>query len=150
MASFAVLTTRGLIRDQNARRVIMGAALVGALLLIVAGSTFLREVSGSERRTLAFVLFWIACGWLTILAILLALFDLLLVRAQSRAARKALREQINTRADEGGAAPRAKTRDKQGSHAQRQTVCPEWSCVTHHDLMFARIEDDPKKAGIDF
>jgi protein-S-isoprenylcysteine O-methyltransferase Ste14 len=103
MASFAVLTTRGLIRDQKARRVVMGAALVEALLLIVAGSTFLREVLDPKERTLAFVLFWIACGWLTILAILLALFDLLLVRAQSRAARKVLMEQtkITPPADEG-------------------------------------------------
>ena len=103
MASFAVLTTRGLIRDQKTRRVVMGAALVGALLLIVAGSTFLREALDPKERTLVFVLFWIACAWLTILAILLALFDLLIVRAQSRAARKNLREQIVTSADEGEA-----------------------------------------------
>ena len=103
MASFAVLTTRGLIRDQKTRRVVMGAALVGALLLIVAGSTFLREALDPKERTLVFVLFWIACAWLTILAILLALFELLIVRAQSRAARKNLREQIVTSADEGEA-----------------------------------------------
>jgi protein-S-isoprenylcysteine O-methyltransferase Ste14 len=103
MASFATQATRGLIRDQKTRRIVMGAALVGALLLIVAGSTFLREALDPKERTLAFVLFWIACGWLTILAILLALFDLLIVRAQSRAARKTLAEQIVTSAGEGEA-----------------------------------------------
>jgi len=103
MASFAMVTTRGLIRDQKTRRVIMGAALVGALLLIVAGSTFLREALDPKERILAFVLFWIACAWLTILAILLAVFDLLIVRAQSRAARKVLREEAIAHANEGTA-----------------------------------------------
>ena len=111
MASFALLTTRGLIRHPKARRMVMGVVLMGALVLIVAGSTFLRDALDPKERTIAFVLFWIACGWLTILAILLALFDLLIVRAQSREARRILREQtsadIVTPADEGAANARS-------------------------------------------
>jgi len=42
-----------------------------------------------------FLLFWVACGWLTLTAFLLALFDLLMVRAQDRAARRILREKLD-------------------------------------------------------
>ena len=33
---------------------------------------------------LAFVAYWAACAWITLLCVLLAIFDLLLVRAQGR------------------------------------------------------------------
>jgi hypothetical protein len=39
-------------------------------------------------------LFWFACAWETLLVLLLALFDLLLVRSQARAARKASRDEF--------------------------------------------------------
>lgn len=107
MASFATHASRGLIRDQKARRKMMMAAVIGALVLILAGSTFLRDFLNPKERALAFVIFWVACAWLTVLAMLLALFDLLIVRAQARAARRALRKQASaravTQADEGAA-----------------------------------------------
>jgi hypothetical protein len=39
-----------------------------------------------------FILYWLLCGWQTLLALLLALLDVLMVQAKARAARKALRE----------------------------------------------------------
>jgi len=42
-----------------------------------------------------FLLFWVTCAWLTLTAFLLALFDLLMVRAQDRAARRILREKLD-------------------------------------------------------
>ena len=50
---------------------------------------------------LRFVVFWLACAWATLLVILLALFDLLLVRAQERAARRALQEEFTKRVKRG-------------------------------------------------
>ncbi len=79
------------------------AAVIGALVLIVAGSTFLQDLLEPRQHTLAFIIFWIACGWLTMLALLLALFDLLIIRAEARAARKVLSEQAVTQANEGAA-----------------------------------------------
>ena len=42
------------------------------------------------------ILFWVACVWLTFTAMLLAIFDLLIVRLQARRARRALREKLES------------------------------------------------------
>ena len=90
MASFAAQASRGLIRDQRARRRMMLASVAVAVLLAVAGSTFLQGFLNPREHPFWFILFWLACAWMTILALLLALFDLLIVREQARAARRAL------------------------------------------------------------
>jgi hypothetical protein len=41
-----------------------------------------------------FILYWLACGWVTILVFLLAVLDLLLVRAKARTERKGLQDQF--------------------------------------------------------
>jgi hypothetical protein len=43
------------------------------------------------------ILFWIICVWLTFTALLLAIFDLLMVRAEARKAQLALREKLKAR-----------------------------------------------------
>ncbi len=48
-----------------------------------------------------FILPWLACAWLTTLALLLALFDLLIVCAQARAAREQLRDQFAAKSTPG-------------------------------------------------
>jgi hypothetical protein len=92
--SFAAHAARGMVRDQKTRRPVMLVVVLLALLMVVGGSTFLREMLNPNRHLLRFILYWMACGWLTILALLLALFDLLMLRAQKRAAQKALRQQL--------------------------------------------------------
>ncbi|MDQ6939014.1 MAG: hypothetical protein M3119_02535 [Verrucomicrobiota bacterium] len=91
--SFAAHAARGMVREKKTRRRVMLVVVLLALLMVVGGATFLREVMNPNRHLLRFILFWLACGWFTILALLLALLDLLMVRAQNRAAQKALREQ---------------------------------------------------------
>lgn len=91
---FATHAARGFIREQTARRKIMLAAVLGAVALMVAGATIMRGVLDHHTHPACFILYWLACAWLTILALLLALFDLLIVRAQARAAREQLRDQI--------------------------------------------------------
>lgn len=91
MLSFLTHVTRGLIRDRNTRRKTMLATLLAALLLLFAGATFLQPLL--RPRPVWFILYWLACAWLTVLAMLLALFDLLMTRVQSRAAEKVLRAQ---------------------------------------------------------
>jgi hypothetical protein len=95
MVPFSIHATRGLLRDQRARRKIMAVSLVIAVVFLVAGLTLLRTWLDPHEHPLRFILYWLACAWETVLVLLLALLDLLLVRAQARAARKALQEQID-------------------------------------------------------
>ena len=92
--SFVVHATRGIIRDQKARRRTMLALLVLALALLLAGSTIFRAPLNPREHPLGFLLFWIACGWLTFTAILLAVLDMLMLKLESRRAQRALREKL--------------------------------------------------------
>jgi len=94
VAPFAIHATRGLLRDQSSRRKTMAVCLLVALVLLVAGLTFLRPWLNPHEHPWRFILFWLACAWETLLVLLLALFDLLLVRAQARAERRAFQEQV--------------------------------------------------------
>jgi hypothetical protein len=108
MVPFTVHATRGLLRDQKSRRKTMAISLAVALLLLVAGLTVLRPWLDPHEHPWRFILFWLACAWETVLVLLLALFDLLLLRAQSRAARKAFREDLSM----GKSASRTEKEDK--------------------------------------
>ena len=97
VAPFAVHATRGLVRDQRSRRRIMTVSIAVALILLVTGLTVLRPWLDPHEHPWRFVLFWFACAWDTVLVLLLALLDLLLLRAQERAARKASRAELARR-----------------------------------------------------
>ncbi|MDQ6625115.1 MAG: hypothetical protein M3Y69_03090 [Verrucomicrobiota bacterium] len=101
--TFAPQVARGLIRDQRTRRKVMGAVLIVVVLLVVVGSTVLREPLNPREHVGVFLLFWLACAWLTLTVILLALFDVLMVRADARAAKAAFRDGLKT----AGSATRA-------------------------------------------
>ena len=94
MAPFTIHATRGLLRDQKMRRIMMAISVAIAVLMLVTGLTVFRSWLDPHEHPWRFIFFWFACAWQTLLAILLALFDLLLVRAEARAARKAVREQV--------------------------------------------------------
>jgi protein-S-isoprenylcysteine O-methyltransferase Ste14 len=93
--SFAIHATRGLVRDQNARRKAMFAAVVAALLLLFCGSTFLAPLLNPHLRPGWFIFYWLICAWITATAALLAVFDLLLVRARARAERRSLAQKVS-------------------------------------------------------
>jgi hypothetical protein len=95
-ASFVIHATRGLIRDQNMRRKTMFALLIVALAMLLAGSTFLQGFLSARAHPVWFTIYWFACGWLTLTAMLLALFDLLMVRMEARRAKKTLQGQISS------------------------------------------------------
>jgi len=87
-----VAITRGMIRDMRTRRKTMFVLLVIALLMLFAGTTFLESIlRGSLLR---FVIYWAVCAWLTICAALLAIFDLLMLRADGARARRNLKTRI--------------------------------------------------------
>jgi protein-S-isoprenylcysteine O-methyltransferase Ste14 len=94
IASFAIHASRGLIRDQVTRRKAMFVVLVAALIFLGVGSTFLQSVLNPREHPGWFILFWFICGWLTFTAVLLAVFDLLFIRAQRRKAERVLRVEL--------------------------------------------------------
>lgn len=94
MVPFTIHATRGLLRDQPSRRKTMAVSLVVAVVLLAAGLTVFRPWLDPHEHPWRFIFYWLACAWETVLVLLLAIFDLLLVRAQNRAARKRLAEQF--------------------------------------------------------
>lgn len=94
---FALQVTRGLLRDQRARRKTMGITMIVSLVMLIAGLTVLRVWLDPHEHPWRFVLFWFACAWNTVLMVLLALLDILLIRNQARAARKVLQRQFSER-----------------------------------------------------
>jgi hypothetical protein len=101
VAPFAIHATRGLLRDQKSRRRTMAVSIAVALFLLVTGLTVFRSWLDPHEHPWRFIFFWLACAWETVLAILLALFDVLLMRAEERTARKALGEQMKSGSPEG-------------------------------------------------
>ncbi len=94
--SFVVHATRGVIRDQRVRRKTMLVLLVGAVALLLCGLTFLQPALSPHEHPWRVLIFWIVCIWLTLTALLLAIFDLLMVRMEARRAERALRESLRT------------------------------------------------------
>jgi len=92
--SFVVHATRGVIRGQSTRRKAMLLLLALALLLLIAGFTFLQPALNPQEHPWRVILFWIVCIWLTFTAMLLALFDLLVLRLEARRVERALREKL--------------------------------------------------------
>lgn len=95
MVPFTIHATRGLLRDERSRRKTMAVCLLVAIVMLVAGLTVLRPWLNWHEHPLRFILFWFACAWETLLVLLLALLDLLLIRAQARATRKVFRDDLS-------------------------------------------------------
>jgi uncharacterized membrane protein len=94
--SFVVHATRGVIRDQRTRRKAMVVLLALAVLMLLAGFTVFQSALNPRDHPWVVILFWIVCVWLTFTALLLALFDLLIIRWQTRRAQRALREKLES------------------------------------------------------
>lgn len=75
----------------------MFITLLVAMLMLFAGITFLEPLLAPRQHPVWFILFWVVCVWFTLTALGLALFDLLMVRAQSRAAKRELRDTLETK-----------------------------------------------------
>jgi hypothetical protein len=95
-ASFVIHATRGIIGDHKTRRQTMFVLLIIALVILFAGATFLQSPLNPREHPFWFILFWLTCAWLTLTAMLLAIFDMLIVRLEARRAERALREGLKT------------------------------------------------------
>jgi hypothetical protein len=85
---FLIALTLGVIRDPRMRRWFMFYSLLVALVQIFLGVTFLW--APLLQRPWIFITYWIACVWLTISALLLALYDMVAIRAAARQERHRL------------------------------------------------------------
>ncbi len=94
IVSFSAHAARGLVRDQTMRRKAMFWTMLLALLMLFCGATFLAPVLDARFHPGRFILYWLACAWVTVAAVLLAVFDLLLVRARARAKRRNLAQRL--------------------------------------------------------
>ncbi len=83
MWDLILLLSKSFLRDAKARRTMMFYGVLGALVMLFLGFTFLDV--WLRAHPLYFLAFWVACAWLTLFSVLLAFFDLLLVRSESRA-----------------------------------------------------------------
>ena len=111
--------TLGLIRDRSQRRGVMFFLVLGALFQIFVGSIFLEGFL--SERPLLFLAYWFVCFWLTLSAMLLALYDLLQVRASSRyelrRMRKTMLPELDSQTGEKSAAGRRE--EKPGGQDRR-------------------------------
>jgi hypothetical protein len=57
-----------------------------------------------KERPSWFVFYWLACAWVTVTAVLLAVFDLLLGRVQAREEKRALAKEMARRPESEDAA----------------------------------------------
>jgi energy-converting hydrogenase Eha subunit E len=89
---FILQITKAILGNRTMRRKTMFALLLGALAMVFAGATFLEKWLAGEA--LLFLLYWAVCAWLTFTAVLLALFDMLVMRAVLRREREALKQKI--------------------------------------------------------
>ena len=84
------LLARATLFDQQRRRNAMFYSIVTAGALLVLGATLF---DGWLRASLTrFLVYWLVCAWLTLLAVLLAMLDLLILRAQGRRVERELRK----------------------------------------------------------
>ena len=91
---WVLLYTRGLILDQHLRRLTMFYVVLAAMLMAFCGDLFLGNWMQPREHFFRFAIYWLACGWLTLLSALLAIYDLILLRVQHRLIRRELRQRM--------------------------------------------------------
>lgn len=83
---------RATLFDLQLRRSAMFYSIVTAGGMLVFGATLFDN--WLRDSLVRFLGYWLVCAWLTLLAVLLALLDLLILRAQARRLARELRERL--------------------------------------------------------
>jgi uncharacterized membrane protein YbhN (UPF0104 family) len=86
---FIIQVCKGLIRHPRARRTLMFYSVLFAIILVFSGATVLWPLL--RNHPFLFLGYWAVCVWITILACLLALYDMAKVREEGRRERARLR-----------------------------------------------------------
>jgi len=93
MLRLTVLLSKGILRDTKLRRNVMLWVMLAALVMLFLGSLLLSR-EWERQHPFLFMGYWIACGWLTLTGTLLALLDILVIRATARAMRRRMEQEI--------------------------------------------------------
>lgn len=97
-APFIILVTKGILRDRQMRRNVLFWIVVADLALLGIGSVLLD--AWLTEHLVAFLLYWGACFWLTLTALLLAVYDMLAIRGEARRERQRIKNQVFGEGDE--------------------------------------------------
>jgi len=88
-----ILLSKAIIREQRLRRSCMLWFVGIAVVMLFLGSLLLTDNWARKHPWLYFA-YWGACSWLTLTGVLLALLDILAIRAAERAMRRVLERQL--------------------------------------------------------
>jgi hypothetical protein len=89
-----ILVTRGILINPRSRRWAMFICISAAMVMLFAGATFLESIISTP---ITFLIYWGICSWLTLASLLLALWDILLLRTAARRQRRELEKQFTGR-----------------------------------------------------
>jgi hypothetical protein len=84
--------TRAFVRDQRLRRSMMFYTSLGSVLMLFVGAVVIDRTL--RDRPVTFIAWWAICAWLMLTSLLLALFDMLAIRAAARRERRELARRI--------------------------------------------------------
>jgi len=87
-----VAIAKGIVRDQHTRRTVLFYVVLTSILMVFVGSVFLDH--WLNENPWRFLFYWGACLWLTVLSVLLALQDLMMLRITERRERERLKKQV--------------------------------------------------------
>jgi len=90
---FIIAISKGIARDMRARRTVLFFVVLVAMLMAFVGAVPLGGWLTTERPIL-FLLYWGACAWLTVLSILLALYDMLMLRQEAKRERRRIKSEV--------------------------------------------------------
>lgn len=88
-----ILLSKGILRDTRLRRNVMLWLMAAALVMLFLGSWLMSD-DWARRHYVLYFLYWAFCLWITLTAVLLAVFDMLIIRATARAMRRQIERDI--------------------------------------------------------
>jgi len=88
-----ILLTKGILRNTQLRRNLMMWIMLAAMLMLFLGAWLIPDAWARKHFWLYF-LYWAICTWLTIAGLLLAVFDILIIRAAARAMQRRIEQDI--------------------------------------------------------
>ena len=90
--SFILLVSKGILRDRTMRRKALFGIVLAVLFMLGLGILVLDE--WLNAHVIVFLLYWGACFWLTLSCILLAFYDMLLVRLEAQVERRRIKSRF--------------------------------------------------------
>lgn len=92
LVALTVAICLGVIRDQRVRRSVLFIVMIVIMAMLFCGVVFFDR--WLAKHPILFLLYWGACLWFTGLSILMALYDMLMVRKAGIISRRRLAEEM--------------------------------------------------------